>query len=72
MNYTIKSFTKTKYDYFLVINVYNEGKRLHKFLTEIKKNKNFGVLIADSPSNDGSTKPEVLSNYNVDILMSIK
>ena len=72
MNYTIKSFTKTKYDYFLVINVYNEGKRLHKFLTEIKKNKIFGVLIADSPSNDGSTKPEVLLNYNVDILISMK
>ncbi len=71
MNYTIKFFTKIKYDYFLIINVYNEGKRLHKFLSKIKKNKKFGILIADSPSNDGSTEPEILSNYNVDILLSM-
>tara|TARA_B100001250_G_scaffold309476_1_gene271369 strand:+ start:158 stop:916 length:759 start_codon:yes stop_codon:yes gene_type:complete len=71
MKYKIKFFSKIKYDYYLVINVYNEGKRLHKFLSLIENNKKFGVLIADSPSNDGSTNEQLLSKYNVDILLSM-
>ncbi len=71
MKYTINYFSKFKYDYYLVINVYNEGTRLHQFLKLIENDKTYGVLIADSPSNDGSTNLEILSKHNVDILLQM-
>ncbi len=72
MNYIINYFNNKNFDYFLVINVYNEGDNLHKFLKLIPNEKKYGVIVADSPSTDGSTKIEILKKFNVDILLSMK
>lgn len=70
-DYNIYILKKKKYKYYLIVNVYNEGKRLEKFLTKIKK-KNFGVIIADSPSNDNSTNLFLMKKLNVDIVLKMK
>tara|TARA_B100000927_G_C16425998_1_gene453476 strand:+ start:185 stop:946 length:762 start_codon:yes stop_codon:yes gene_type:complete len=71
MNFKVSYLNNIKFDYYLIINVFNEGKNLHKFLNLIDKNKNYGVIIADSPSTDGSTTLKELSKFNVDILFSM-
>ena len=71
MDYTVNFITKKSYDYYLVINVFNEGIRLHNLLNLINSKKNYGVIIADSPSNDGSTNINILKKHNVDILIKM-
>ena len=70
--YKIYKLSKKKYKSYLVVNVYNEGKSLHKFLKKIPLKRNFGIIVSDSPSNDGSTKPHTLSKLKVDILLQMK
>jgi dolichol-phosphate mannosyltransferase len=72
MKYKLNYLTNNIFDYYLVINVYNEGGNLHKFLKLIPNKKTYGVIIADSPSDDGSTSLDKLLNFNVDILLSMK
>mgnify|MGYP001302219477 FL=1 len=71
MDFKVSYLNNIKCDYYLIINVFNEGKNLHKFLNLIDKDKNYGVIIADSPSTDGSTSLKELSKFNVDILFSM-
>ena len=44
MNYNINYFNNKNFDYFLVINVYNEGDNLHKFLKLIPNEKNISIV----------------------------
>ena len=67
--YKVYKLSNKKFKFFLIINVYNEGKALHKYLKRISKKRNFGVMVADSPSSDGSTKTNILKKYEVDIVL---
>lgn len=70
--YQTKILNKKSFKFFLIINVYNEGNALHKYLRKIKKKRDFGVLIADSPSTDNSTNIKYLKKFKVDILLKMK
>ena len=64
-NYKIFKLSKKIYRFYLIINVYNEGKALHKFLKKIPKKRNYGIVIADSPSDDGSTTKNKLAQFGI-------
>lgn len=70
-NYKVYRLSKLKYEYYLIINIYNEGKALYRYLSKIPLKKKFGVMIADSPSTDGSTILNKLKNKKVDILLKM-
>ncbi len=67
--YKIYKLSKKKYKSYLVINVYNEGSSLHRFLRRIPPKRDFGIIVSDSPSTDGSTEKKKLSKLKVDILL---
>ena len=71
MNHKITKIYKKIYKFYLLINVYNEGKRLHRLLSTIPLNRNYGVMVCDSPSTDGSTKLNILKKFNVDIILKM-
>ena len=70
-NYKVYHLSKKKYKYYLIINVFNEGSSLKKYLQKIPTIKNFGVMIADSPSTDGSTILERLKKLRVDVVLKM-
>ena len=69
--YKIYKLSNKRYKSYLIINVYNEGSSLHKFLKKIPLKRNFGVILSDSPSTDGSTAKDKLKKLGVDILLKM-
>lgn len=66
-------FTKKKSKYCVCVFVINEGKKVQKQLTEMKKYADsIDIVVADGGSTDGSLKPEFLIKQNVRTLLTKK
>jgi dolichol-phosphate mannosyltransferase len=69
--YTSHVFQPKNSDYCAAVFSLNEGDRLHKQLERMKSSADaVDIVIADAPSRDGSTDPELLGGFRVNTLLT--
>ncbi len=72
-DFDAQEFSKKNNNYCVCVFVINEGKRIQKQLTQMKKfSKNIDIVVADGGSTDGSLEPEFLKKQNVRAVLTKK